>query len=218
MRIIALLVLLSLFIGTNAQNLPLGYIPHFESDFSDKVLPKNLLFSPSANHSLKNGVLLLQNNPDSVVMFKPSAAMLIDNNIFGDFITEITLINNTTGSDSTSGVFFIFGLRNRDNYYWVKLNNKGAEFSKMYKGKTDIISSDSGFVIPNNKSVKLRIERNILERSIVIKYQQAQVKFSDPNLVMGYFGMGTNSSKIGIDKITVWAPTSLAEPLTIFNK
>jgi hypothetical protein len=218
MRIIALIGFLSFTIGISAQNLPLGYIPHFQCDFSDKVLPKDLLFSPSISHSLKNGVLLLQNNPDSVVMFEPSAAMLIDNNIFGDFITEITLTNNSASSDSTSGVFFIIGLRNRENYYWVKLCNAGAEFSKMYKGKTDIISSDSGFVIPNNKPVKLRIERNILERSIVIKYQQAQVKFTDPNLVMGYFGLGTNSSKLGIDKITVWAPTSLAEPLTIFSK
>jgi hypothetical protein len=200
----------------NAQTLPLGYINHFETDFSGNILHKDLIFSPSADLKIVNGIAYLQQNPDSVPQFEPSAAMLIDNNIFGDFISELTLIDYSIAKDSSSGTFLIFGLRNKENYYLVQMNTTGAAFYKMYKGKVDKIAHDSAFVLPKGKSVKIRIERNILERSLTIKMQGKQVEFTDPNLVMGYFGIGANTSKVGIDKLIIWAPTSMDEPLKFF--
>lgn len=216
MRLVTLSFLFISISALYAQNLPLGYITHFESDFSGNLLHKDLLFSPSSDLKLANGVLYMQQNIDTVPLFKPAAAMLINNNIFGDFISELSIIEKSTLADSTSGIYLIFGLRNKENYYMVQINSSGTGFYKMYKGIVDKISFDSSLVLSHNKAVKIHIERNILERSITIKLQGKQTVFTDPNLVMGYFGLGSNSSKIGIDKMTIWAPTSLVEPLSIF--
>lgn len=216
MRILIIFAASFIFSAIRSQNLPVGYINYFESDFSTITLNKDLTFSPSASFKIENGILTIKENPDSVSSFVPPAAMFIDNNIFGDFISEIVLVSNAN-SDSLSGTFFIFGLRNKDNYYFIQLNSAGASFNKMYKGKISEILHDSSFVMPLGKNVKIRVERNILERSITLKIHSKEAKFTDPNLVMGYFGIGTSRSKLAIDKINIWAPASLDGPLQIFK-
>jgi hypothetical protein len=217
MRIIPVLFFALIFGRLTAQNLPLGYITHFQCDFSKPPYDTNLIFSSRANAKIENGVLLLSNCSDSANTFTPSSAMLIDNNIFGDFISEITLTGKQNLTDSLASIFLICGLRNNLNYYLLKLNNQGAYFYKMYKGKLSSISSDSSFIIKTGKPLKMRIEREILGRSICLKAQGKTSVFTDPNLVMGYFGLGVEGSKLFIDKIIVWAPTSLAEKAPLFN-
>ncbi|MBN2484666.1 MAG: hypothetical protein JXB34_01705 [Bacteroidales bacterium] len=200
-----------------AQNLPLGYISHFESDFSAKTLHKNLIFTPSADYKIENGYLQLKAKPDTAPVFWPAAAMIINRHVFGDFISELSLINNTTGSDNCPGLFFIFGLRNPQNYYAVQFKPSGAVFLKMYKGAVDTIDQKPGFVPATKKTVNLRIERNILEQSVTFKMNGKEITFTDPNLVMGYFGLGTETSHISVDKLSIWAPTSLNDSISFFH-
>ena len=219
MRFILTFTLAIVFNILSAQNLPLGYIKHFETDFSGTTIHKDLLFSPSVDEEIHKGTLQLKEKleQDSIVQFVPAAVMFIDNNIFGDFISELVFKVNIESTDSTAGAYFIFGLRDRDNYYFVRLNSNGAGFYKMYKGGVSLVSIDSSFVIESGKYTRLRIERSILERSIALNTGTKEIKLSDPNLVMGYFGMGESGSMLLVDKIIVWAPTSLDRPLNIFK-
>jgi hypothetical protein len=217
MRYILVLFIALGFSKLIAQNLPLGYISHFQCDFSTPQYDTNLIFSVLSESKIENGVLILKEQSDSINTFTPSAAMIIDNNIFGDFISEITLTGKQILADSSAGIFIICGLRNNFNYYLLKLNNQGIFFYKMYKGELSMISNDSSFLLKTGKPLKMRIEREILGRSISIKAQGKTSVFTDPNLVMGYFGVGVEDSKLFIDKIIVWAPTSLAEKAPLFN-
>jgi hypothetical protein len=216
MRYFILLLLVSSLLPIAAQNLPIGYISYFHSDFTDKTLPKNIVNSRATILKPENGVLSMKSISDTNVAFFPPQVMLIDNNIFGEFISEIEFTSQAI-ADSSSGIYLIVGLRNRENYYMVRFNTHGAGFSKMYKGKITDISFDSSVCISTGKKIRMRIERNILERSILIKLQGKTLTFTDPNLVMGYFGIGSENAILTIDKLSLWAPSSIEEALTIFK-
>ena len=143
--------------------------------------------------------------------------MLIDNNIFGDFITEAQLSYSGEEKDSLSGIIFIAGLKDSTNYYFVRINEKGAFFNQVYKGIESTILHDSLLAIQKNKRVTLRVTRDILNRSIQINYNGSKVIFTDPNLVMGYIGFGVSGYLLSINSIKVWAPTSIANPAGVFK-
>ncbi len=199
------------------QELPLGYISHFETSFAKSVLDKNIILSGNTDYKIVKGKIEMRETNDSILDFKPGATLLIDNNIFGDFITETQVSYQGVSNDSLSGIFFIAGLRDSANYYYVRINDKGTYFNQIYKGEESNINYDSTLAIQKNKLVALRITRDILNRSLVIKYNGSEVTFIDPNLVMGYIGFGVSGYKLNIDKISVWAPTSIATPAKVFR-
>ena len=218
MRILIISILF--FTGASllsAQNLPVGYITHFETGFSNAKLHKHLLVSPYAQVKVNQGVFSIIAKPDSLNSFFPPAAILVDSNIFGDYIVELRINLSGSSQDSLDGLFLITGLRDSLNYYFVRINETGACFSRMYKGKNTELSTDSTFVINSNLWVNLRIERDILSRTFTILSGNSKLVCTDANLVMGYFGVGTNKNKLLIDKITIWAPTSINHGAPLFR-
>lgn len=215
MRFLATICLTLFLANIQAQSLPLGYIEYYNNDFNQAGLPKNLLVSNPENVKVNKGKLhILSTSKDTV--FVPGTVILLDQHIFGEFITEITLQTFLSPVDTASSVFIISGLRNSDNYYYLSLGRQGATFYKMYKGIVSIISTDTGFVLPDRQIVKIRITRDILNRSLKLEMKDKSTFFSDPNLVMGYVGFGATGATLAIDKLIIWAPTSINEPLKIF--
>lgn len=211
---------LSLLIVTSvlkSQELPVGFISLFETDFSTTTLHKDFLLSPAAMVKINKGIMSVTEKADSVPVFMPPATLIVNNNIFGDFIAEIRINTSTIQSDSVSGVYLITGLRDSLNYYFVRLNGYGASFCRMYKGKQSIISFDSTFILSQNIWLTLRVERDILSRTFVVISGGKKLVCSDANLVMGYFGIGVKNKKLLIDKIIIWAPTSIAYPAPLFR-
>lgn len=199
------------------QELPLGYITHYENSFNSTKPGKNTLFSGNTNYKVSNGKIELTKVNDTIYDFATGATMLVDNNIFGDFIAKTELNYSGETNDSLSGIVFIAGLRDSSNYYYVRMNEYGAYFNQVYKGVESTIEYNPTLIIPKNKTITLQITRDILTRSIQIKYNGSEAEFTDPNLVMGYIGFGVSGYTLGIDNITVWAPTSIAKPVGVFR-
>lgn len=218
MRLSVFLISFFVCIEGYNQELPLGYISHFETTFSKTLLDQNILLSGNSAYKLSRGKIELSESNDTIAGFKPGATLLIDNNIFGDFITELTFSYNGEKSDSISSLFFIAGLRDSANYYFVRINENGAYFNQIYKGQETSISHDSTLSIEKNKLVTMRITRDILSRSLNIKYNGSEVIFKDPNLVMGYIGFGVSGYKLSINGIKIWAPTSITIPANVFRE
>lgn len=217
MRAIIWCVFSLLSVHIYSQELPLGYISHFHTDFSGSRLDKNILLSGNLDYKLSKGYIIINEKPDSVPGFPIGAMLLIDNNIFGDFITTTQLSYSAERTDSLSGIVFLAGLRDSSNYYFIRLTENGASFNQVYKGVQSEISYDSSLAILPGKLVSIRITRDILTRSLTIKYNGSKVSFTDPNLVMGYIGFGTSGYIMKINDIKVWAPTSIAEPANVFR-
>lgn len=200
-----------------SQDLPIGYIVHFEANFSSPQMPDNFLFSQNSIRKIDKGWLKLSEKQDSVPSFYPGSVALVNNNIFGEFITSLKLNPLLNKADSSSAFFLIVGLRDSLNYYFVKMNSSASVFCRMYKGEISTLTTDSTLVLDNNKPVNLLVKRDILNRAVVIEKNKQTIYFTDPNLVMGYFGIGVENSSVAIDKITIWAPTSIEQPAPIFG-
>jgi hypothetical protein len=208
-------VLFSQFL--NGQDLPLGYIEHYKLNLNSKAINDQLLTSAHTESKINKGVCFLTEKIDSLEAFNPSATFLVDNHIFGDFILDLSLSIQSVDTDSLSGLYFIVGLRDSTNYYFIQLNAHGAFFNKMYKGQVSIIDVDSTFILKEQAWHKVRITRDILSREILIVTGKQQVSFYDPNLVMGYLGLGVQDYSLAINKLIIWAPTSISKPAPLFR-
>ncbi len=200
-----------------SQNLPIGYIVHFEANFSGPRMPDNLLFSQQCTRKIDKGWLKLSEKQDSVPSFFPASVALVNNNIFGEFIASLKLDPLLNKTDSSSAFFLIIGLRDSLNYYFVKMNSSASVFCRMYKGKISALTTDTTLVLDNNKPVTLVVKRDILNREVIIEKNKQVIHFTDPNLVMGYFGIGAENSSVAVDKMTIWAPTSIEQEAPIFK-
>lgn len=201
----------------SAQELPLGYIQQFEASFNQASMPKDIIFSESCNERIEKGYLVLSEQVDSIKSFYPDAAALIDNHIFGEYIVNLKVQPRFETSDSASAIYLILGLRDSLNYYYIEFNPENTRFCSMYKGSKSVHLSDSSLTLESDKTVSLIVKRNILDRSIYIQKNGDSLQFSDPNLVMGYFGFGATNSLLRLDKVSIWAPTSIEVPAPIFK-
>jgi hypothetical protein len=201
----------------NAQNYPLGFVKNFEAVFIKEKLATQFVLSGNTSSLLKNGIWYTEVKKDSLEQFMPSAVILIDNYVFGDFIADINFQFKSINNDSLSGLYIIAGLRDSSNYYFIQLSNKGASFYKMYKGEVSLIKNDSLFVISENNWQNMRITRDIITRTVQIDIKNQSLEFADPNLVMGYLGLGIQGSKLAMKKFVVWSPASISKSATIFR-
>jgi hypothetical protein len=201
---------------SNGQNLPIGYIKYFETGFSETKLHKHILVSPAAEVLVNKGIFSIKSKPDSLNYFFPPSTIIIDSNVFGDYIVEMRVNMMGKQIDGEDGIYLITGLRDSLNYYFVRISDSGACFSRMYKGKITMVSFDSSFTFTSNLWQNLRIERDILTRTFTIINGNKKFVCTDANLVMGFFGVGTKNKKLLIDKITIWAPTSINTPAPLF--
>lgn len=201
----------------HSQDLPLGYIVYFQTDFNSKKIPEEILLSGNSKSKLEKGWFILSEKNDTAKQFVPNAVALVDDNIFGEYIATFQLKPELTNSDSASAIYLIFGLRDSLNYYYVTMNEYSTNFCSMYKGINKIQLVDSSMTLQNNVVKTFTVKRNILERKITIANNGNEVSFTDPNLVMGYFGFGVEKAVLAINKITIWAPTSIKVPAPLFD-
>lgn len=201
----------------NAQQYPLGYIKHFEAKFKSEQIEQD--FSPSQRAEVKasNTQLHVHAISDSVISSFPEGSILLNNYIWGDFIANLSIMTKVSGTDSLSGIFFLTGIRDSSNYYFIQLNSYGANFYKMYKDNISLIDSDSSFIFKNMTWHDLRITRDILKRTITIELDKMRTEFYDPNLIMGYIGIGIKEAKFSMKRLNVWAPTVIEKPCTTFH-
>ena len=211
-------LLIFLFQIGNAQEFPLGYIKYFESQINNSKNQTQFITSPYAKSNISNGVFYLEVQKDSAINFTPPAVFLVDNLVLGDFIADVNLKTNAELIDSLSGLYILSGIRDSANYYFLQFNNKGTGFYKMYKGEISLIKHDSTFTLTDESWHKLRIKRDILNRTIRIDNKTTFVEFTDPNLIMGYLGFGIKDYKLAMKHLVIWAPTAISRPATVFGQ
>jgi hypothetical protein len=215
-----IIVLLFSIHPLKAQKYPLGYKKYFETSINKEKINNKFIFSDNTNSTVSNNIWYLEEKYDTSVnsntIIIPPALSVIENHIFGDFIADLNLKITSTEHDSSSGVYFVIGLRDSSNYYFIQVNNNGASFYKMYKNNISLINKDSSFTLTSQYWQRLRISRNILKRTIDIETRNQKVTFTDPNLVMGYLGLGISSYKLALKQFVVWAPTAISKPSTLF--
>lgn len=214
---ISVFVLLFFFQLLSAQDLPLGYVKYFEANFTKEKLDKQFLISDHTSTELINNIWYAEEKVDTMNSFMPPAVLLVDNHVLGDFIADVSLNFTTHQTDSLSGIFIITGLRDSTNYYFIKIGAEGAAFYKMYRGQISLIDSDSAFVLKEQSWQNMRITRDILKRTIHLETKSHQVKFTDPNLVMGYLGLGVIKYTLALKSFIIWAPTAISRPASIFR-
>jgi hypothetical protein len=216
-KVLILMVCVLFNLKTYSQELPLGYIVHFKSDFSGKEFPEELLFSKNSTSDLKNGWLVLSEKNDSINQFIPNAVALIDNNIFGEYIVSFRIKPEFVTNDSISAFYMILGMRDSSNYYYVSMSEHVTSFCSIYKGINKVHLVDSSMTLMNKETRTFKVKRNILDRKITIVKNGDEISFTDPNLVMGYFGFGVENAILAIDEVTIWAPTSNDVPAPLFK-
>jgi hypothetical protein len=214
-----LFVLISLFLANTvlAQELPIGYILQYQEEFARPKVHDNIILSDHCENKTEKGWFIISEKPDTVATFYPASVALIDNHIFGEYIVSMRIKPKLNTADSSSALFLLFGLRDSLNYYFVEIKQNKISFCSMYKGNKTTLTSDSSFTLSNNQIVTLKIRRDILKRSITITKNGDEISFSDPNLVMGYFGVGVENSTLALDRVSIWAPTSIAQPAPVFR-
>jgi hypothetical protein len=214
-----LFILFTLFL-TNiilAQDLPLGYILQYQEEFASPKIHEDIIVSEHCKNKIEKGWFIISEKQDTMPRFYPASVVLIDNHIFGEYSVSMRIKPKFDIADSSSALFLLLGLRDSLNYYFVEINQYKTSFCSMYKGNKTILVSDTSFSLLNNKIVVLKIKRDILKRSITITKNGDEISFSDPNLVMGYFGLGVENSTLALDRISIWAPTSIEQPAPVFR-
>lgn len=211
-------ILLFSFQLLQAQEYPGGYAKQFEAGFTKAKLSEQYAYTNGTKSTFSKGVVHLNYQPDSNQAFIPNGIMLIDNLVLGDFVANTKVMFKTIELDTLGGFFIVSGLRDSSNYYFIQLNNLGANFYKMYKGEVSLIDSDSSFVLSEQVWLDLKVSRDISKRTISIAYKGQNVEFYDPNLVMGYLGFGITKAKLSVKAIDIWAPTSIAKPTLVFKQ
>ena len=217
MRYILIFLPVLFFIQAFPQNLPLGYTSYFECNFDNNKIPADVLSSEGAECKIQDETLLLEDKDISDSVLLPSSLILIDNNIFGDFIMLARLKITGEVSDSLSGIYLIAGLRDSSNYYFIQINNNGAGFYRKYNDIVKKIDFDPGFVLPTAEWLNLKVERDILTRRVTLLCGDSKTVFTDANLIMGYIGFGNKELNLYLDKINIWAPTSIKKAAPVFR-
>jgi len=216
MRLLTCIAFLLSFQFISAQDFPLGYIKQFNATITKAKVASDFSTSSTTQTKITNAQLHVDAVDDTVHSNFPEGVLLVDKLIWGDFMAKLSLMTKSTGDDSLDGLYFLTGVRDSSNYYFIQLNSYGANFYKMYKGEVSLIDSDSSFVLPEMTWLNLQVTRDILKRTIQIESAKKSIEFYDPNLIMGYMGFGISNAIFSLRKLTVWAPTVIEKPCTLF--
>jgi hypothetical protein len=206
----------------NAQNLPEGYILQYQQSFDNKNALGDFDFGKAASwQTTKTGsnsfLKFNGSGEDSVVNIA-----VLQNKVFGDFIMEVSVMPGMDSS-GTSGVCIFIGLRDSTRYYYVQLDNKydimpnGIFILKNNEVRLLSPEGQPSITLNDNKWHKVRIERNIVRRTILVYTDNAEkpvLQVKDYELIMGSIGFGSFNTEAKFDNIKIWAPTVISEPLT----
>lgn len=225
------LIIFFLFsLQAKTQNIPAGYMLQYEQNFSSTRALNDFRFSSPQSWGISqiNNNYYLQLRSDTIyrpAAFSPGTIGILNNFVFGDFIMEVDLL--TFGSEeNTKELCVLAAIRDSLQYYYIQLSgiadssSNGIFLVNEAAGKNITSVNPEPFVWNENKWHHLRIERNIVQRTIHVYYDDMSnplMVSKDYELVMGYVGFGSFTGSGGVDNIRIWAPTSIHEEIRIFN-
>jgi hypothetical protein len=221
---------LTFFAVINAQKVPEGYILQYQQNFSNS---KSLLDFRFSNPDIwgifnRKDNLYLQSNGNTKDTNKAGPAgniAVLNKMIFGDFILEADVMPSAD-SGGFMEVCFVLALRDQNHYYYIQVANRSDSNNH---GIFVVKNSNAGKLTPDhqqpvnwveNKWYKIRIERNIVERTIEVfvnNLTKPVLQTKDFEFVMGYIGFGSCSNICRFDNIKIWAPTALLQDTKIFS-
>jgi hypothetical protein len=204
---------------SHAQELPLGYIPYYNESGSNSSFLSSLARSIPDGFALgadKSYTVISAARPDSGAIYNlPLNRGIIPNKIFGDFILELEFRISMIPDSGLSGFCFLGPVQSCDSYYVLLFSNDSVIFYYTDRGKQQKVRAQS-LNLKVNQWHKIRISRNILNRSLTISEpgkKTVPINFSDRNLVMGYIGFGSENVNSHIRNIRIWSQTAISEPL-----
>jgi hypothetical protein len=207
-----------------AQQLPDGYILQYEQNFSNNKSLTDFRYNVPESWGIykSNGNFYLQfsgYNKISSQTLLPGNIAILKNRIFGDFVLEASVMPDADTSGNREICVFL-GLKDTSKYYYAILNsNNNVHDQGIYlKKNSSVIKLTKNNDIPltwkENKWHKIRIERNIIKRTIRVFLDDMTVpvmQATDYELVMGYVGFGSLRCPGRIDNIKIWAPTVIPD-------
>jgi hypothetical protein len=204
-----------------SQQVPEGYLLQYQQNFNgSKVLADFRTENADKWGIFKNGPnFYLECAAADSAGTLPSNIAVLGNRVFGDFIMEAEIM---AGLDTagTGDVCLFLGMRYPSKYYVIQLSNiddslhngifllRNGRYGKLEANAAKPISWDK------NKWHKIRLERNIISRTIRIYVDNMTAPYlltKDYNLIMGSIGFGSFSGMARFDNIKIWAPTMLTE-------
>jgi hypothetical protein len=214
----SLVVLFTFFPGilaVSGQELPLGYITYYQQKCTNNQFINSLettggsIWKLSQNRSYTILEALPADSSHTAML--PSNRGVIKDMILGEYILEFEFRMFDSPMEGNAGFYFLSPVKDCDTYYAFCFTKDSLLFYITDSGTFTRIDSK-----PIDTSVpewnKVRIERDILRRSFNFSFpgtSRAIVSFSDPRLVMGYLGFGTQNVNSGIRNVMLWAPTAI---------
>jgi hypothetical protein len=226
-----LLILVSITIINNGQELPLGYILQYSQDFSEKKSITDFNFSNPDSWKI------VKQNNNSCLEFSeksnytapaegPNIIGLISEQMYSDFILEADIMHTSEENDRAY-TCIIFGLKDSSHYYYIQLAFKADTntnniflVTDTIRTKTAVKTAD-GLNRVKNKWYKVRVVRDILEKTTKVYISNMSdpvIVAKDRTLIMGYIGFGSIDTPGKIDNIKIWAPTFVPGEAPVFDK
>jgi hypothetical protein len=214
-----------------SQNLPEGYILIYEQNFSAANALDNLRFSNPLTwkiNKIKEN-RFLEFSSDSIyapAFYSPRNMCILSNHIFGEFILEADIMQPEKEYEN-GDICIFFSVKDSIQYYYVQLANTADDYNHgIFLVKKDSCKKvseqqNNGISLSDEKWHKVRIVRNIVNRSVLVYADDMSTPVMtsrNPELVMGYIGFGSLDDGGRIDNIKIWAPTSIPDEATFFNK
>jgi hypothetical protein len=219
-----------LLVSTVAQELPLGYILQYKQDFTKKssLSDFNIASPESWNIHCENQNYYLELSKLSSynpAIVSPKNIGILPAYIFGDFILEADLKPAGKKHDSLD-ICILFGLKDSLHYYYVHFTTHPVDSQNVYivnnADQKAIAKKSVEVQWANNKWHKVRIERNIVTKTIIVfigNMSDPVINVKDRILIMGYIGFGSFEGKGTIDNINIFARTAIpGETVILKNK
>ncbi len=223
------IVCLLIKVSSAAQELPLGYIIQYNQDFSKKSALNDFNVSCPGSWQVtgENKNYFLEFSGQSTYtpsVRSPKNIGVLSKYMFGDFILEADFQPAGPGNDQLDLCIF-FGLRDSLHFYYVHLLSNPVDSQNIFivnnADKTGIATkTDAGIKLSGNKWHKLRVERNIVTKTITVfvnNMSNPLMTAKDKTLIMGYTAFGSFEGCGRIDNINIYAPTAIPVETDIFT-
>jgi hypothetical protein len=203
-----------------SQKLPDGHILQYQQDFSDGKSLSDFRFNNPASWGIFkiNGNYYLQCTGIADSAFRttlPANIAILKNKVFGDFILEVDIMPETDSNGFREACLFL-GMKDMTRYYYVQIASHGDSVHHgIYLVKNAVTtrlttSSEKPVSWRNNNWHKIRLERNIVKRTVLVFVDDMAhpvIQIKDYELVMGMVGIGSFASPGRFDNLKIWAPT-----------
>lgn len=220
----SLALLITLFYQVSlSQKLPEGYILQYQQGFNGGHALSDFMFDHPASWGIfsvsGNYYLQCTGATDSTAKTTlPANIAILKNKIFGDFILEVNVMPEADSNGFRETCLFL-GMKDQTMYYYIQLASRCDSGNHgIFMVKDSIVSrltgaSEQPVTWKDTRWHKLRLERNIVKRTILIfvdDMTHPAMQIKDYELVMGMVGFGSFSSPVRFDNLKIWAPTVIS--------